>query len=112
MRTAHIFAAAFCALCLLACDEGPVGASCLESSECDTGLTCRQDFPGGYCTQGCEQPGTQSTCPVGTLCGEVLNGSLCVAICKSQDDCRDGYECGPQPNTDVLACRLRQQQAP
>jgi hypothetical protein len=47
--------------------------------------------PGGYCTQECS---LDSECGAGAQCiNRGAQGGMCLAICTTMDDCRDGYSC-------------------
>lgn len=96
-------------LSLAACGSTEVGASCSSDEGCRDGLTCRQDFPEGYCTAGCTREGIQDTCPDGSLCGAYLGmgQTVCLARCEKDGDCREGYACAPVASTDQKACRLK-----
>ena len=75
----------------------PAGAACSSGNTCQSGTCYDGDqFPGGYCSSGCEEYGADCTDQEG-LCVLALGGQgLCAAPCESQRDCRDGYECRPQ----------------
>ncbi|HEY4119221.1 MAG TPA: hypothetical protein VGM56_15245 [Byssovorax sp.] len=65
-----------------------VGGACASTADCDTGLTCATDDPGGQCVKGC---GAQSDCPDGSTC---TDESTCYATCSTNADCpRTGYAC-------------------
>lgn len=80
--------------------EGPVGAACDDSLDCEGGLYCEPAFPGGYCTKDCS--GGPELCPSGSACfclGDDGAGgcqySICLEECAGDDECRpdDGYVC-------------------
>lgn len=70
------------------------GEPCVADEQC-AGGTCllpRDGFPEGYCTAlPCD---TRRDCTEAAAClrGE-FNGDLCVSLCQSDDDCRQGYAC-------------------
>ena len=89
-----------------------VGAACVDNAHCATGSQCRQqqgfgalstvlsvapiNAPGGYCSADCT---SNAECGTGGVClaalaglGSQLKGE-CRHGCKSDTDCRDGYEC-------------------
>jgi len=92
---------------LIACsgDDGAetlIGATCESAADCDIEGVCIVDGPGGMCSQRCADPGQAGACPLGSYCDrkplttdtdERAEMMLCLPACKSQDDCRDGYEC-------------------
>jgi hypothetical protein len=83
--------------------RGPahIGDSCNTDADC-AGVAeshhvftgCTNLFPGGYCTQVCENNLPNGGCPQGTFC---LGGSFCVVSCVN-DGCAD-----PGQVCDVLA---------
>lgn len=78
------------------------GKGCKSDDDCPNGK-CMRDLmvgsmtearkaPGGYCTASCDtdsQCGNQGECSVGA--GQ--DRGLCLGMCNSQADCRDGYAC-------------------
>ena len=74
---------------------GDDGASCTQNADCASGfcLTDEQGFPGGLCTVF-DCTSRQDCYGVGTAClrGQ-FNGNLCVPLCVTDSDCREGYEC-------------------
>lgn len=76
---------------------GRVGAACTKTSQC-TGAGadafCIEDkglfgeMPGGMCSASCDLVG----CPSGSGCVDV-GLQICLDLCLSHSDCRDGYEC-------------------
>lgn len=56
-------------------------------------------FPGGYCSEYCEQPGD---CPSGGHCS--LWQWACYASCTINDDCRPGYRCDDFDGDNQLEC--------
>ena len=76
-------------------DDRPDGEACVDDIQCESGLclTDEDGFPGGYCTVAdCESRrdcyGVDRAC----LRGE-FNGNLCVELCETVEDCREGYDC-------------------
>jgi serine protease len=79
--------------------DGPVGAACESSLDCQGGLYCEANlFPGGYCTRDCNganlcDPGSACFClePDGAGgCGY----SICLDECVDDSECReDDYIC-------------------
>jgi hypothetical protein len=75
------------------------GEACSTESDCEGG-TCipHPDWPDGYCTTlGCE---TRADCAtedtqVDNRCLQGRRYNLCVRMCSSSDECRDGYSCHP-----------------
>ena len=68
-----------------------VGDACVSNLDCGSQVQCDQSQPGGYCTvSGCI-PGS---CPDESTCVEFETGETwCMAMCKTAEDCRAGYEC-------------------
>ncbi|RYZ39551.1 MAG: hypothetical protein EOO71_19680 [Myxococcaceae bacterium] len=98
---------ALAVLPLMACDgKDAAGESCSKDT-CDVGLTCRLDYPGGFCVQECTQEGAQAGCPADMLCARQSESLMCSPVCDSQDDCRDNYACNGVSGTDQKACRVQ-----
>ncbi|HEY3359312.1 MAG TPA: hypothetical protein VGQ83_39045 [Polyangia bacterium] len=88
--------------------SGAVGDPCTSADTCPAGgsgtTECITDWPGGYCAVAdCTQhghdcpndPGQGGTATTGGKC--VLSPTAkCLALCASNADCRDGYECAPR----------------
>jgi hypothetical protein len=80
----------------------PAGSGCTGSSTCGGGVCLQsQDFPGGYCSQGC-QVSNPSSCPGGSVCIDDPSGApadagvtaVCYQSCTSNSDCtRAGFSC-------------------
>jgi hypothetical protein len=82
--------------------ETLIGERCKVSSDCDADGVCILDGKGGMCSTACEIPGGAMQCPLGNYCdrrelttdvSEKMEMTLCLPACKTQGDCRDGYEC-------------------
>jgi hypothetical protein len=71
----------------------PDGASCHSDTEC-AGEVCFTEtgkgYPGGYCTRTCSEV---DSCPMGSVCVELVDGSYCFQSCLSAADCRVAYGC-------------------
>ena len=83
-----------------------VGSACTAESTCPTGGSgaprCRTDWPGGYCViEACSDHGhdcPNDGLPGGAKC--VLDpAAICLALCVTESDCRDGYVCGTRDDT-------------
>lgn len=87
---------------------GAVGSACSSASDCPAGGSgspvCRTDWPSGYCAvadcsdhgHDCpNDPGLGSTATTGGKC-VLAPTAMCLALCASDADCRDGYECVPK----------------
>jgi serine protease len=71
-----------------------IGQPCTSSGQCGSGGICAANYPGGYCTQEC----STTSCPVGSDCYALTDGSAyCFATCTgalgTQGSCRSGYVC-------------------
>lgn len=75
--------------------NGDVGDTCESASDCvggDFGFCAGgASFPDNYCSIDCGEG--QGTCPTGSFCVAVSDGSICFDSCDSNEDCRAGYEC-------------------
>lgn len=90
----------------------PNGGGCVVSADCASGVCAKsQDFPGGYCTQGCSVTDPNS-CPLGSVCIDDASGvppnsgitAVCYQACNSNADCmRAGYQCLEKANH--MVCR-------
>jgi len=110
------------ALALFAAGCTPkIGDSCVMSTDCSTqgNRQCDTSMPGGYCTivncgpNGCPDyaacylfhPSVQG-CSYNDRVTSRTSQSFCMAGCKSNGDCRAGYECKdarqPPWNADLL----------
>jgi len=88
--------------------KGParVGDSCNTDADC-AGLPeshhvftgCTNLFPGGYCTQACQNNLPNGGCPHGTFC---LGGAFCVVSCGAGDTCaKPGQVCDVLDDTGI-----------
>ena len=84
-----------------------VGGPCARDADCQVGLTCETDDPGGQCTKNC---GSGAECGAGNACvlpDPTSTQKQCYLACSSAADCtRAGYGCvGTAPATfcDVLS---------
>ncbi len=76
---------------------GTVGQACTaRSAVCGAGV-CRDDWPGGYCTDLCVD---DSYCETGSICiyDRFADVSFCVRSCTSVAQCRTGYRCYALPS--------------
>lgn len=89
---------------LAACGETNVGQSCTVNEDCDPGLSCYTDRPGGYCTKGCSEVGSDKECPGGSLCATNGGQVLCSPECKEQSDCRENYQCNGVSGSNMKVC--------
>lgn len=86
---------------------GPtVGDPCTTALDCGQGTVCvNRDFaPGGYCTKDCSNG---QACPAGTICVDDMIGRGvrgCMRSCTTAKDCRAGYSCLPQKNSQSPVC--------
>jgi hypothetical protein len=73
---------------------GQIGSACKSTSECNEGLTCIVELPGGACTKACT-----TSCDDTSICVQVQITTssdpinLCAPICEQEGDCREGYQC-------------------
>lgn len=76
---------------------GEIGAACTSSANCSRSGAygfCIEDgglfgpMPGGSCSASCDVVG----CPSGAACVDV-GLSVCLDVCLSDDECREGYGC-------------------
>ena len=71
-----------------------IGDSCVSSNQCEIGQICDLSSTGGYCTI---TPCTIDSCPNESVCVTFENErSYCMALCKTGEDCREGYMCDEQ----------------
>ncbi|MCC6806158.1 MAG: S8 family serine peptidase [Deltaproteobacteria bacterium] len=76
-----------------------VGAACASSQQCGAQAFCLSDAPDGYCTLSCS---ATAPCPVGAGCFPygAVGATVCLQRCRFNPDCREGYACAPQNDTD------------
>jgi hypothetical protein len=106
MRRVLWLIASFSVLPLLACGGSSVGDKCSPGS-CDSELTCRADFPGGFCSAACSQEGQTTGCPDGSVCTLQLGQLVCAPTCEEQGDCRESYTCNGMTGSSVKACQVK-----
>jgi len=79
------------------CRHPKVGDACATGADCGGGAwTCKDSFPGGYCTLACPTPGSSDGCSIGSVCATVEGSNVCVDRCQNLDTvdtCRSGYTC-------------------
>jgi len=83
-----------------------VGDSCEAEADCDQGLVCDTEFPGGYCLkQNCNINSSES-CTDNAQCTYFPETEMtyCLAKCNSNDDCRSKYECSAVANNEYRVC--------
>jgi len=83
-----------------------VGDSCQDEADCDQGLVCDVEFPGGYCLkQNCNIYNSES-CPDSAQCTYFAETEMtyCLAKCNENDDCRTNYECSSVSNNEYRVC--------
>lgn len=69
-----------------------VGDACEANGDCGRDLTCRVDWPGGYCTRRLGP--SSGACGVDAIpvrTGD--DGGYCHKTCTTNTDCRGGYQC-------------------
>lgn len=81
---------------------GTTGSTCTSGASCAGGVCAKsQDFPNGYCTQGCKLT-DPSTCPAGSVCIDDASGvpadagitAVCYQACQSDANCTlPGFKC-------------------
>ena len=71
--------------------KGDIGDECVADAQCRAGQTCDLISDGGYCTRpDCRE----DECPESSVCVTFENDDKnCMAVCGSNDDCREGYQC-------------------
>lgn len=87
-----------------------IGDACASAAECPAGGSgtpvCVTDWPEGYCAvSACaehghdcpDDPGLGGTAKTGGKC-VLAPTETCLALCASDADCRDGYECVGKPD--------------
>ena len=93
----------FSVFALLLAGCGPtMGDPCTTNKECGPGVCLQRDFtPGGYCSLGC------GSCPTGSVCVKEALGKDtpgCMRSCLKQSDCRDGYVCRLERDSETAIC--------
>ncbi len=100
--------ATFAVLLLVGCNNlGAVGAACTTATDCDLGLSCNTEVPGGLCTHGCSFAGAElSECPANSVCTAIAARTLaCAPKCTTDADCREKHTCSGNTGTTVKSCR-------
>lgn len=74
--------------------SSPLGGGCTADGDCQSGLFCDKDDPGGQCLKKCA---STSDCGAGAVCSDEKK---CYRACQTNADCgRQGYACiGTAPN--------------
>jgi hypothetical protein len=81
-----------------------LGMACAGARDCGPGLTCKGDWPGGYCllahpdgaVRACDP--RASACGEGGVCSPLPHANIpgvCLKACDRTDECRPGYRCSP-----------------
>jgi hypothetical protein len=89
----------------LPADPLPDGAPCTDDRACAGGacLSPYDGFPGGFCTvRNCDSA-RDCTGDAACLRG-AFNGNLCVPLCATSADCREGYDCVAVPGAGGAYC--------
>lgn len=99
----------FAALAFLTALSGcgaTIGDACTTARDCGGSVCLNRDFtPGGYCALPCTPGGT--ACPAGSVCVESAIGKdspACMRSCRSSMDCRAGYVCKTEKNSETPIC--------
>jgi len=72
-----------------------VGTACTTDEDCPGGM-CLTWLPGGTCAPAC---GPAAPCPANSVCAPIYSDpampirNLCLALCDTVADCREGYAC-------------------
>ena len=69
-------------------DPQGIGGACSSDDDCQSGLECLREMPGGMCSQTCEDE-----CPDGSVCVDLAGQGYCFRACDGDGDCRGGYTC-------------------
>ena len=86
-----------------------IGARCDDQDECDGRCLTGRRFPGGMCSQACDDDGD---CPDGASC-VILAGGSCLFACTEDRGCEflgEGWQClpeaerGGEPDSMVMVC--------
>ncbi len=67
--------------------SGMTGQPCGNAEQCAGGLCLA--FAGGYCSSDC----TDTPCSGSDRCKIVAGKPVCLTICESPEECRNGYQC-------------------
>ncbi len=87
MTLRTLFATSALAFASCGGEESHFGDRCTSNGACGSGGFCCEgrECPGGFCTELCE---TDDTCPVGTVCIELLSRDrVCLVGCSVEEDC-------------------------
>src|SRR5512138_809007 len=96
-----LFAGSAFIACSSSSSDAPTGGSCSTSASCGTGICLHSnDFPNGYCSQGCDLANA-SSCPSGSVCIDDASGAppdagvtaVCYQSCTQTSDCQTGLAC-------------------
>jgi hypothetical protein len=80
-----------------------VGDECTSDAECGEGRICDRASRAGYCTVS---PCGPNSCPANSVCARFANDlTYCMALCESNEDCREGYTCTEDTAAPVPYCR-------
>lgn len=79
-----------------------VGGACESDDECNPESVCEEGaaFPDGMCTIECE---SQDDCILSTVCTDM---GLCLMVCNTDAECRDGYDCADVARIDAPDSRV------
>lgn len=86
-----------------------IGARCDDLDECDDRCLTGPRFPGGMCSQSCDE---DADCPDGASC-TVNAGGACLYACTEDRGCQflgEGWRClpeaerGGEPDSTVMVC--------
>jgi hypothetical protein len=89
----------------VACSPGPgdVGSPCDGDEDCVFG-ECYTGSSPGYCTAECEDEGSTSQCPEGSVCKRIEGGpASCLVICVEDRECPGNSECTGVPSSGGLS---------
>lgn len=112
MRQSLLMIAALAVLALVGCNTKYLGETCAGTQDvCDSDFSCREDFPGGFCTRPCSPKGDAAGCPTDSICIQQGKELICAPVCTSDAQCRsqEGYECRGEVGSSVRACRVKPQ---
>jgi hypothetical protein len=90
MRRLALLLAAFSCSCSQDPSPRALGEGCASTAECEAGLECLDEMPGGLCTRTC---GDSTECPDGSTCVDLAGAGFCFALCAGAGDCRSDYAC-------------------